>query len=123
MVGETNSIVGQPLTAEGHSIQLGSGGYYMNVIQYTKESTTNEENSLTYLNMLLRICNLIISGIKRSLNMLYNYYASFYNISYVYLCQQEKITCCITYWPKTDLGLLQHLRWKDITYCYKELYI
>ena len=26
MVGETNSIVGQPLTAEGHSIQLGSGG-------------------------------------------------------------------------------------------------
>ena len=73
MVGETNSIAGQPLTAEGHSIQLGSGGYYMNVIQYTKESTTNEENILTYLNMLLRICNLIISGIKRSLNMLNNY--------------------------------------------------
>ena len=26
MVGETNMIVRQPLTAEGHSIQLGSGG-------------------------------------------------------------------------------------------------
>ena len=42
---------------------------------------------------------------------------------YVYLCQQEKIIYCIIYWPKTDLGLLQHIRWKAIIYCYKELYL
>ena len=96
----------------------------MNVIQYTKEPITNQENMLTYLNMLLRICNLIISGIKRSLNMVNNVnHCLFLQYLLRLLCQQEKITYCITYWPKTDLELLQHLRWKAIIYCYKELYL
>ena len=56
--------------------------------------------------------------------MVNNYfYNNFYNIYYVFLCQQKNITYCITYWAEADLGLLQHLRWNAVYYRYKELYL